>query len=219
MSEMVSGDVSGYGRYTRAPQVVHYDAPDDLEVSGYGRDTSAPLGGNPPVPGGGPVRAAGRVISPRSNAQRIATALPQSQRAWKAAVTGPQVQLPRWLADRRIVLVAWVGGLILITIDERQSGYLLPRPLRLWYASGVFLILAALGTSDVMVPLSNALAIGFTITLAFQYYNNEGQFSPAAKGGAGGQAPGGSSSPGGPGQPSGPPQPFTGTPGFPGGVI
>lgn len=207
------------GKDTAAP--VHFNAPDEIagdsEVSGFGRDTSAPV--NYTSPGGGVVRSAGRAISPRTNAERIAYRLPRTQRFWKSE---PSLGAPGWLSDRRIVIASWLTSLVFISLNERNSGYILPRPLRLWSASGLFILLAAAGTIEAVVPLVNALAIGYTVVLAMQYYDNTGQFGPNVGGGAGGAAPGSGKTGGGsnpPPAPSSPPLPFNGTPGFPGGVI
>lgn len=92
-----------------------------------------------------------------------------------------QVRVPRGvpaiLGNQRIVGYAWLVAMGFIAFDEWKNNGILPRPARLWYTSLTYGILAAVGMVDAMVPLVNALAIGYTVMLIWQYYNGGGQFS------------------------------------------
>lgn len=72
--------------------------------------------------------------------------------------------------NRSVVFNAWVIAMIVIGFDEWHNNNILPRPARLWDASLVYAVLVMLGFVDVMVPLANALAIGYTFMLIWQYY-------------------------------------------------
>lgn len=105
--------------------------------------------------------------------------------------------VPRWLGNGSIVAYAWIVAMILVGFDEWKNHGILPRPARLWDTSIVYGLLVLLGFIDVMIPIANALAIGYTIVLLWQYYNGEGQFGqtghasgqrqPAAGEGSGGK--------------------------------
>lgn len=66
--------------------------------------------------------------------------------------------------------------MIVIGFDEWHNLNVLPRPARLWDASLVFGVLTLLGIVDVMVPIANALAIGYMFMLIWQYY--QGNITP-----------------------------------------
>jgi hypothetical protein len=70
----------------------------------------------------------------------------------------------------------WIIAMILIGFDEWHNLNVLPRPSRLWDTSLVYGVLVMLGFVDVMVPLANALAIGFTFQLLWQYF--QGNITP-----------------------------------------
>lgn len=84
--------------------------------------------------------------------------------------------LPPILGNRQIVFYAWIGAMILVGFDEWHNYRLLPRPSRFWYTSLFYGLLTLGSIVDVMVPLVNAFAIGYTIMLLWQYYNGSGQF-------------------------------------------
>jgi hypothetical protein len=79
------------------------------------------------------------------------------------------------------VVYAWIVAMILVGFDEWKNNGILPRPVRLWDTSLVYGILVLLGFVDVMVPIANALAIGYTIVLLWQYFNGQGQFTHGAQ--------------------------------------
>jgi len=85
--------------------------------------------------------------------------------------------IPAWLGNERLVGYAWIMSMIIVSFDEWHNNNILPRPARLWYTSLVYGMLALVGMVDVTIPLVNALAIGYTITLLWQYYNKTGQFA------------------------------------------
>lgn len=89
--------------------------------------------------------------------------------------------LPQWLGSQRILGASWMAAMIIIGFDEWHNLGILPRPIRLWDTSTVYGILALVGIVDALVPLVNALAIGYTIMLLWQYYNGSGQFASTAK--------------------------------------
>jgi hypothetical protein len=121
-------------------------------------------------------------VSPRSGfftrtAGRVQQVMPASQRAWRARqAAGSRLPVPGILSERRILIATWLIAMMLITMNERQQGYQLPRPARLWSASAVYGILAAASTVEAVVPVTNALGIGYMMVLAYDYYNSSGQF-------------------------------------------
>ena len=111
-------------------------------------------------------------------ARRVWNSVPQQQ----PTATLPH-QLPQFLKsgplnNRAVVFNMWVVAMIIISFDEWHNLNVLPRPARLWDTSLVYGLLVMLGFVDAMVPISNALAIGFTFQLLWQYY--QGNITPAA---------------------------------------
>lgn len=86
-------------------------------------------------------------------------------------------QVPRFLGNRQTIVYSWLGAMAILSWDEWHNNHILPRPSRLWSATWVYLFLILLGMVDSLVPIANALAIGYMITLAWQYYNGSGQFA------------------------------------------
>jgi len=105
------------------------------------------------------------------------------QNAGSGSPKGQQKQVklpahvPRVFANEYLVFGAWIAAMIIVCFDEWHNYGILPRPSRLWYTSVTFGILAILGIFSGILPLVNALAVGFTIMLLWQYYNGSGQFS------------------------------------------
>jgi hypothetical protein len=85
--------------------------------------------------------------------------------------------LPRILGARPIIFYSWLGAIILVAFDDWHNLDIIPRPSRMWYTSLTYGLLCFLAIPDALVPLANALAIGFTIMLLWQYYNSSGQFT------------------------------------------
>jgi hypothetical protein len=92
-----------------------------------------------------------------------------------------KVQTPRGVpsafGNAQIIGYAWIASMIIIGFDEWKNNGILPRPMRLWDTSIVFGLLALTALIPPMVPMANALAIGYTIVLLWQFYNGQGQFS------------------------------------------
>lgn len=85
--------------------------------------------------------------------------------------------VPRMLGQRPIIFYSWMIAIILVGYDEWHSLGIIPRPSRFWHTSLLYGLLVMLSIPDAMVPLANALAIGYTFYLVYQYFNNGGQFS------------------------------------------
>lgn len=79
--------------------------------------------------------------------------------------------VPRFLGNRNVIFMAWIVAMIVIGADEWKSHHIFPRPLRFWSATVVYGILFILSQIDGLVPLTNALAIGFDISLLWEFYN------------------------------------------------
>jgi hypothetical protein len=90
----------------------------------------------------------------------------------------------------------WIAAMGMVSWDEWRVHHVLPRPARLWYTTTTYFLLALLATVDSMVPLANLLAVGFTISVAYNYYTGAGQFgSQGAAEQVTSQQPGGVNSP------------------------
>lgn len=85
--------------------------------------------------------------------------------------------VPHWLGNSKIVGYAWITGMVFVAIDEWKNHGILPRPSRFWYSSIVYGVLALGAMIPPIVPIVNALAIGYTIMLIWQFFNGEGQFT------------------------------------------
>ena len=135
------------------------------------------------TPGPTPPGAGSRVRQAvTGTANRVYQGLPQSQRAWRVRQGQQALPFPSFLANRRILVACWFTSMILVGMNERQLGFTLPRPARLWSASAVYAILALAGTVDAIVPIVNALAIGYLIALAYEFYNGSGIFAVVGPG-------------------------------------
>lgn len=171
-------------------------------------------GAPPPGPAPEPQPVPGAVRRALARAGRFTwNAVPGRQRADRVPMD-PRLPLPGWLADRRVLVACWASTLVFIALHERQLGYPLPRPARLWAASALYAILMAAGSVEPLVPLTSALGIGYAVAVAMQYYDKAGIFGqeivprkPAEAGAAGGSgspampgeaAPGATTGPAGP---------------------
>lgn len=101
---------------------------------------------------------------------------PQQKQAQQKQVKLP-AGVPRIFANENVIFGAWIAAMIIIGFDEWHNYRILPRPSRYWYTSLTYGILTLLGMFSALLPLANALAVGFTIMLLWQYYNGSGQFS------------------------------------------
>jgi hypothetical protein len=73
------------------------------------------------------------------------------------------------LGNSRLLIMLWFVAMILVASDEWKQGFKpFPRPARLWYTSLTFAILMAVSQIGPMVAITNALAIGFDIQLAYE---------------------------------------------------
>lgn len=136
-----------------------------------------PPGGNPSVNYGAWSQANPSGFTPPKPPGRVTraySAIPAQQRQVK--FKGP-VSVPPFLSNRSIVFNAWLIAMILIGFDEWHNLGILPRPARLWNTSLVYGLLMMLSFVDPMVPIANALAIGFDVALLYQYY--QGDLTPA----------------------------------------
>jgi hypothetical protein len=79
--------------------------------------------------------------------------------------------------------------MVLIAFDEWHNNHIMPRPSRFWYSSIVYAGLALASFIPGILPIVNALAMGYTFMLLWQYFNGSGQFSGEA--GTTGEAEGG----------------------------
>lgn len=85
--------------------------------------------------------------------------------------------LPPVLASRRTIVYSWIASMAIISWDEWHNNKILPRPARLWYATAFYLILVIFSLTNFTAAIANALAIGYMIMLAWQYFNGSGQFA------------------------------------------
>lgn len=142
-----------------------------------------PIGGDPAVTNPPPPSGAGGGGGTRT--QRIYvrfSGLPGGG----GRVATPQ-GVPKFLGNRSVILLSWVAAMFMVSFDEWHTYHILPRPARLWFTSLTYILLALASTVDDLVPLTTALAIGFTIAVAYNYYQNTGQFGQVT---GTGQAPG-----------------------------
>lgn len=84
--------------------------------------------------------------------------------------------LPRFLGDRGTIFYAWMIAMAIVGWDDWHNYKILPRPRRLWDTSLLYGLLALLSLADAVVPLANVFAVGYAMTLLWNYYNGAGQF-------------------------------------------
>lgn len=107
--------------------------------------------------------------------------------------------VPKFLGGRGLLLFSWVAAMMMVSLDEWHTHHVLPRPARLWYTSLTYFLLAILSTFDMAVPLANLLAIGLTVSVAYEYYNGSGDFGNFGAQEGAGQTPAQSTAPSGSG--------------------
>lgn len=95
----------------------------------------------------------------------------------KATTVSVPAPLPRQLGQRPIIFYAWLIAIVLVCFDEWHVNNTLPRPARLWYTTLVYAILTMASIVDPLVGIANALALGYTVVLLYQYYTDGGQFT------------------------------------------
>ena len=87
-------------------------------------------------------------------------------------------KLPMILQNRSVIFHSWVIAMVIVGFDEWHNHHILPRPARLWDTSLFYGLILLFSIVDVLVPLANVFAVGYTFTLLWQYYN--GNLTPAA---------------------------------------
>ena len=85
--------------------------------------------------------------------------------------TPPHV--PHFLGSSKVIKGAWLGSLVVVSIEAIQNYGVLPPPGRLFWISGTFMLLGVVGQIDALLPIVNALAIGFFLVLLWQYFSGE----------------------------------------------
>lgn len=105
------------------------------------------------------------------------------------------VQVPKGIpgifGNQTVIIMAWMIALAIIFYAEWKEHHILARPKRLWFTSLVYGILCVVGMVEALVPLATALAVGYTIVLGWQFFNEQGQFENAIKNDGGGSGGGG----------------------------
>lgn len=157
-----------------ASQQQFYQTYNTRNVGGGGGYTPPPSGGGTYVPGSG---GGGFLYR-------------QFQRApgGSAPVSVPS-GVPKFLGSRSIILYMWIAAMMMVSLDEWHTHGVLPRPARLWYTSLTYFILALISAIDAVTPLASMLAIGYTIAVAYNYYNGSGGFGNYGAQEAAGQTP------------------------------
>lgn len=127
----------------------------------------------------------------QAESERVSREIPEQKQSWlsraparnepnrisdQAARVIPQSMRP-WLSSRRVILGCWLASMAVISYDEWHNNGILPRPARLWWTSLAYGLLMAVSAIDAAVPIVNALAIGYTLMLIWQYYSSTGQFT------------------------------------------
>jgi|SRR5579859_794758 len=108
--------------------------------------------------------------------QRIYNRIPQQPVRASIPTNLPSFLRANPVNNRAIVFNAWIVAMIVIGFDEWHNLHVLPRPTRLWDASLVYAVLIMLGFIDPLVPIANALAVGYTFMLIWQYF--QGNITP-----------------------------------------
>lgn len=88
--------------------------------------------------------------------------------------------LPEAMRSRQVIFYSWLVAMIVVGYDEYHVNKILPRPVRFWDTSLTYGLLLTASSIEALVPVLNVLAVGYTITLIYQYYNGSGQFSGSA---------------------------------------
>jgi hypothetical protein len=137
-----------------------------------------PPTGNGYQQGGGRYYVINQPSQPINFPRRVWNSVPQ-----QAPTATMSHRLPEFLRsgpmnNRAVVFNMWIIAMIIVSFDEWHNLGILPRPARLWDTSLVYGLLVLLGFVDPLVPISNALAMGFTFQLLWQYF--QGNITPAA---------------------------------------
>lgn len=84
-------------------------------------------------------------------------------------------RVPKILGNRSLILGAWFAAMLFVSADEIKTNHWAPRPARLWYTSLAYGLMMLVSQIDSMVPIVNALAIGYDITLAYQFWSGNSE--------------------------------------------
>lgn len=84
---------------------------------------------------------------------------------------------PNWMGRRPILAYGWAISMVIVGVDDWKNNGIMPRPSRLWSVSLFYGLLALASIVDALVPLINAIAIGYTLMLLWNYLNKAGQFA------------------------------------------
>lgn len=103
----------------------------------------------------------------------------QRRLSWTPGPAG-RAQVPRgvpgFMGNRGVIFGTWAVAMAVVTWDEWSVNNILPRPARLWDTTWVYAGLALLSVFDMLVPIANALALGYTLVLLYQFFSKKGQF-------------------------------------------
>jgi len=98
---------------------------------------------------------------------RIANHLTEHSGTYRQVANVPR-GMPRFLANRTMLLMLWLIAMVLVASDEWSLGFKFPRPARLWWASVTYFVLFILSQSDFLTPICNALGAGYCIVLTYE---------------------------------------------------
>lgn len=83
--------------------------------------------------------------------------------------------IPRVLGSRQLLFMFWLVAMVLVASDEWKTfPGKFPRPARFWYASLTYALLFLASQIDAMVPLANALGLGFLMVLGYENVSGNG---------------------------------------------
>lgn len=103
--------------------------------------------------------------TPASGASRAGQIKDWANRIQKAPVVRTPNRVPSFLGTRPILFGAWGVAMLALSADDWFNNKILPRPSRLWWGTLLYGMLALLSISDGMVPLANALGVGYAIVI------------------------------------------------------
>lgn len=150
------------------PVYFRYDAPYQIPYSTRtGRGSSYTPAPEPPALGqGGRIRRTTNWIDTHTPSQVRNVNVPNG--------------LPRFLGNRNLIFAAWLVAMVVASADEIRSYGWAPRPARLWWVSLSYGLLLIASEIDALVPLVNALAVGYDMALLYKFWS--GSASTASTG-------------------------------------
>jgi hypothetical protein len=99
----------------------------------------------------------------------------QKRSSYQPATSVPS-GIPAFLGNREVIFGSWAVAMALVSWDEWKNNGILPRPYRLWDTTLLYGGLCLLSIVDALVPIANALAIGYTIALMYEFFTGGGDF-------------------------------------------